>query len=53
MGCLALKVVKLMEGRDFHLRFPRIYTFVDWVLTPKTWGSHLGLRNWVKYLLMF
>jgi len=47
---MAQKICEYMEEYDYHLKYPKTYTFILWVLTPRSYGGHYGLRNWIKYV---
>ena len=48
-GKYRAKVLHWMERRDWHLRYPRIYCFWEWVIMPREWGGRYGFRNWVRW----
>ena len=43
-------VLYWMQDRHWHLKYPRIFTFWEWVIMPRSWGGHLGFRNWLRYI---
>jgi hypothetical protein len=45
----AVKLAGWMQLRDLHLKRPRLHTLLLWVLSPRSWGEHLGLRAWLRY----
>ena len=39
-----------MERRQWFLKHPRFYKFWEWVMTPRSWGGHLGFMNWLRWV---
>jgi hypothetical protein len=40
-----------MERHEWHMCWPLIFKFWEWVVMPKTWGGRLGFANWLKWVM--
>ena len=41
--------MRFAKNENFHLRFPRIYLFKEWVLTMQP--TRMGLKRWISYCI--